>query len=86
MLEALIGGVIVGTAGEIVGETGHVSDFVFEIVGVFVSLAVAEMLHEAGGGVAQMERDRISLGFVDVVEDFAVSGVDGVGFGCERKV
>ena len=77
---------VVGAAREIVREAEHVGDFFREVVGVFVAVAVAEIFHKASGGIAHMERHGIGLGFVDVVEDFAVGGVDGVGFGCERKV
>src|SRR6267143_3399415 len=80
LFEALVGGLVVGAAGEIVGEAGHVGDFIIEIVGVFVALAVADIFHEASDGVADVERNRFSLGFVNVVDDLAVGGVDGVGF------
>src|SRR5258708_585331 len=41
LLEALVGGVVVGAAGEIVGEALHVGDFVFVFVHVFEDLAVS---------------------------------------------
>ena len=43
--EALVGGLVVGAAGEIVGEAGHVGDFFFEIVGIFVALTIADVFH-----------------------------------------
>ena len=86
LFEALVGGLVVGAAGEIVGEAGHVGNFFFEIVGVFVAFAVANIFHEAGDGVAEMERDGIGFGFVHVFEDFAVGGVNGIGFWRERKI
>src|SRR5438128_7132994 len=63
---------VVGAAREIVREAEHVGDFFREVVGVFVAVAVAEIFHKASGGIAHMERHGIGLGFVDVVEDFAV--------------
>ncbi len=78
LFEALVSGLVVGAAGEIVGEAGHVSDFIIEIVGVFVALAVADVFHEAGDGVAEMEGHGIGFGFLDVFEDGAVAGVKSV--------
>src|SRR5712692_1008926 len=86
LLEALVGGLVVGAAGEIVGEALHVGDFVFVVVGVLIAFPVANMFHQACGRVAQVQRDGISFGFVYVFEDFAVSGVQRVGFWRERKV
>jgi len=86
LLEALVGGFVVGAAGKIVREAGHVGDFVFGVVGVLVVFAIADVFHEAGDGVAEMEGDGIGFGFVDVFEDVAVGNVDGVGFGREGEV
>src|SRR5216684_159719 len=86
LLKALVGGLVVGAAGEVVGEAGHVGDFIIEIVGVFVALAVADVFHETGDGVADVERHRFSLGFVNVIDDFAVGSVDGIGFWREREI
>src|SRR5580658_5730408 len=79
LFEALVGGLVVGAVGEVVGEAGHVGELVFVVMGVFVALAVADIFHEAGDGVADMQRDGIGFGFVHVVDDFAVSSVDGIG-------
>ena len=86
MLEALVCRFVVGAAGKVVREAGHVGDLVVEIVGVFVAFAVADVFHEAGDGVAKVEWDGIGFGFADIVEDLAVGGVHGVGFGRERKI
>src|SRR5258707_6854462 len=45
LLEALVGGLVVGAAGEVVGEAGHVGDFIIELVGVFVALTIADIFH-----------------------------------------
>jgi hypothetical protein len=45
LLETLVRGLVVGAAGEIVGEAGHVGDSIIEVVGVFVTLAVADIFH-----------------------------------------
>src|SRR5258708_36576611 len=86
LLEALVGGLVVGAAGEIVGEAGHVGNFIIEIVGVFVAFAVADILHEAGDGIADVERHRFGFGFVNVIDDFAVGSVNGIGFWRERQI
>ena len=80
MLEALVCGLVPGAAGEILGQARHVGDLFFEIVGVFVAGAVADVFHEIGGCVAEMERNRTGFSFVNVFEDIAVSSVNGVGF------
>src|SRR6266852_6851225 len=86
LLEALVGGLVVGAAGEIVGEALHVGDFLFVVVGVLVVFAVADVFHQAGGRVAQVQRDGIGFGLLHVIEDFAIAGVQRVGFGRERKI
>ncbi len=64
----------------------HGRCFAFDVVGVLVVLAVVELFHELGGGIAQVEGDGFGgVGF-DVGADLAVGGVDGVGFGCEGEV
>src|SRR5271157_3919655 len=80
LLEALIGGLVVGAVGEIVGEAGHVGYFFVEIVSVFVAFAVADIFHETGDGVAKMEGHGIGFGFVYVVKDLAIGSVNGIGF------
>src|SRR5229473_2506789 len=47
LLEALVGWLVIDATGEIVGEAGHVRDFIIEIVGVFVALTIADVFHEA---------------------------------------
>src|SRR5437879_1670567 len=86
LLEALIGGLIVRAADEIVGEAGHVCPFIIEIVGVFVALAIADVFHQSRDGVANVERHRFGFGFVNVIDDFAVSSVNGVRFWREREI
>src|SRR5260370_26049356 len=86
LLEALVGGLVVSAAGEIVREAGHVCDFIIEIVGVFVALAVTDIFHEASDGVADVERHWLVFGFVNVIDDFAVGGVNRVGLRREREI
>src|SRR5260370_23382524 len=85
LLEALVGGLVVGAVGAIVGEAGHVGDFIIEVVGVFVALAGADVFHETGDGVADVERHRFGFGFLNVVDDLAVGSVNGIGFWRERE-
>src|SRR5712691_11562930 len=84
--EALVSGLVIRAAGEIVGEAGHVGDFIIEVVCVLVALAVADIFHEAGDSVAYVERHRFGLGFVNVVDDFTIGSVNGVGFWREREI
>src|SRR2546429_6872783 len=58
-LEALVGGMVVGAAREIVREAEHVGDFFREVVGVFVAVAVAEIFHKASGGIAHIDRKSV---------------------------
>ncbi len=69
---------VVRAGGEVVGEAGHVGDFVGVVVGVLVAGTVADVFHEAGDRVAEMKRNGIGFSFVDVFEDVAVGDVDGV--------
>ena len=78
--KALAGGLVVDATGEIVGEASHVGDFIIEIVGVFVAFAVANVFHEPCDGIADVERYRFGLGFVNIIDDLAVGSVNGVGF------
>ncbi len=86
LLEALVGGLVVGAAGEIVREASHIRNFIIEIVGVLVAVAVADISHESGDSVAEMERDGIGFGFANVFENRAVAGIERVGFWCKRKI
>src|SRR5208282_549230 len=86
LFEALIGGLVVSAAGEIVGEAGHVRELFVEIVGVFVAFAVADIFHEAGDGVAEMQGHGIGFGFVYIIDDFAIGSVNGIGFWRERQI
>ena len=86
LFEALVSGLIVSAAGEIVGEAGHVGDFIIEVVGIFVALAVADVFHEAGYGVANVEGHGLGFGLVNIVDDLSVGSVDGIGFWREREI
>ena len=82
---ALFCGVVVAAGGERGWEAGHVGDAVFQVVGVLVVLAVVELAHEGGGGVAEVEGDGLGGGGFDVGEDGSVGFVDGVRFGGEGE-
>src|SRR6202035_2442791 len=86
MLEALVGRLVVGAPGEVVRQAPHVRNFLVEIVRVFVALTVADIFHQAGNRVAQVERNWVGLGFVNVFHNLAVGSVEGVGLGRERKI
>src|SRR5580692_6631665 len=84
LFEALVGGLVVRAAGKIVGKAGHVCHFFFEIVGVFVAFAVANVFHKAGDGVAEVQGNGVGFGFVHVIEDIAIGSVNGIGLWRER--
>src|ERR1700683_1672559 len=50
---AFVGGMVIGAVPQIVGEALHVGDFAFDVVGILVTLAVSEALHQSGGCVSQ---------------------------------
>ena len=64
----------------------HVGDFVFDIVGVLIALAVAQAFHQSGGRVAQVQRDGFGGGLFDVLLHFAVGGVERIRLGREREI
>src|SRR5260370_33018046 len=53
LLEALVGGLVVGAAGAVVGEALHVVDVVFGVLGGLVAFAVADMLNQSVDSVPQ---------------------------------
>ena len=67
------------------GETIHIGDAAFFVVRVLIALAVVEFLHELRGCIAEVEGDGLLAGGFDIGEDFAVAGVEGVGFGREGE-
>ena len=56
------------------------------VVGVLIVLAVAEAFHQAGGGVAQVERDGLGSGLLYILENRAVGGVKRVRFWRDRQI
>ena len=84
--DAFAGGVVVGAIAQIFREAFHVGDAAFDVVRVLVVLAVVEVLHEAGGRVAQVQRDGLGGGVFDIAQDGAVGGVEGVRLGREGEI
>ena len=66
-----LGGLVVDAVAQIVGQALHVSHFVFEIVRVLVALAVAEVLHQSRGRIAQMQRDGFGGGALHIVPELS---------------
>jgi hypothetical protein len=83
---ALLGGVVVAVAFERVWQAIHLGYAAFFIVSVAVAFAIVEFLHQLGGRVAQMERNRLLASVFDLLLDSAPGGVDGVGLGGEREI
>jgi len=66
LFESLVCRLVVCAAGKVVWEASHVGELVVKIVGVFVAFAIADVFHESGDGVAEVERNGIGFGFADV--------------------
>ena len=50
-------------------------------MGVFVILAVAQVAHQVGDRIAQVDRDRHGNGFLDIFFDFVIGRIDGITLG-----
>src|ERR1035437_6745904 len=77
---------IVHAVAETVGQALHVGDLIFGVVGVLIVLAVAEAFHQAGRGVAQVERDGLGSGLFYILLNRAVGGVKRVRFWRDRQI
>ena len=86
LFHPFIGRVVVHAVAQAVGQALHVGDLLFGVVGVLIVLAVAEAFHQAGGGVAQVQRDGFGGGLLDILQNRAVGGVKRVRFGRDRKI
>ena len=73
--DAFVGGMVVNTVAEIVGQALHVGDFAFDVVGVLVAMAVSKALHQSGGRIAQVKRDGLGRGALHVLLHIAVGDV-----------
>jgi thiol:disulfide interchange protein len=85
LFAAFLGGLVVGVAAQRVGQAIHVGYAAFFVVGVAVALAVVELLHQPRGRVAQVQRDRLLAGVLDLALHGAPGGVDGVRLGREAR-
>ena len=54
---------------------------VWVVVGILVATAVASATHQTCNGVAQMKRDRLVAGVLDVLTGAVEGGVGGVALG-----
>ena len=77
---------VVFPADEVVRHGLHGGQFVRVVVRKLVTLAVAEVFHQPGGGVAQVQRHGVVAGLLDVFRHFAARPVDGIGFWREGEV
>ncbi len=64
----------------------HIGDLVVGVVGVLIVPAIAEAFHQASGGIAQVQRDGLGGGLLDVLLNRAVGGVKRVGLRRDRKI
>ena len=84
-LAAFAGGVVVTAVAEAFGEAVHASYFAFDVVGVLVVAAVVEILQEFGRRVAQVQRNGLGAGVLDVLGDRAPGGVDRIDLGASAR-
>ena len=71
-LESLIAGLVIFPALQCIGEVLLLDEVPRKIVGVFVSLAIPDLPHQASLRIAQMKRHRIVVGFLQIALDFGV--------------
>ena len=72
---------VVDAIAQAVREALHVGDFVFDVMGILVAFAIAKAFHQAGGGVADVQRNGFGGGLFYILLDGCVGGIEGVGFG-----
>src|SRR5579872_7520611 len=81
LFATFLGGMVVATAAQGVGKAVHVGDFVFFVVRVAIALGITDFLHESRGSIAQVQRDRLLAGVLDLFLHRTVRGIDRVGLG-----
>ena len=77
---ALFGGMVVGFVFQGVWEALHGGEFVFIVMGVLIAFAVADILHERCGGVADDKRHGFGQVFQCIFSGREVGGFHSVGF------
>jgi len=75
------GGLVEGLSLNAVGQVVRAGEAVGRVRVVLVALAVAEILHEPGGGVEDMGRRHERAGLAGQARRPAVAAVDGDGLG-----
>lgn len=48
---------------------------------IFIAFAIADIFHELGGGVTDMERDGLGESVLGIGTGFAIGEIEGIGFG-----
>src|SRR5579885_3575530 len=81
LLQSARGRMIELGAAEIVGQALHGIEGVGELMRVLVSLAVAPLLHGAGGGVAKLHRHRLGRVVLRAFDRGVQGAIGRVGFG-----
>ena len=71
---------------QIIRQTLHVRDLVFDIVCVFVSCAVPQALHQACRRIPQMQRNRFGYASLHVLLNIRVSRVQRVRLGRKGEI
>ena len=77
-LAALLGRDVIPLPAQRFGQALHVRDLVGGVVGVDIALAVVQLAHEPGRGVAELEGDRLVQHGDRVGLGVLVGGVEGI--------
>lgn len=86
LLESLGGGVVIDVSLERGRQAGHGCDFFGSVVGILIPFAIADIFHQAGDGVADVQGDRLGGRGAKIAEDVAIGGIDRIGFRSEREI
>ena len=85
-LKSLIGGMVVNAIGEAFRQAGHVRNFFFRIMRVLIAFSVADVLHQAGDCVAQVQRHRLSHCSLQILLNVAIRCINCIRFWRERQI
>ena len=72
------GGTVVSAVAQIIWQTLHVGNLVFEIMRVLIASAIADILHQTGRRIAQMKRHRFGSSLLHILLNRAIGGVQSV--------
>src|SRR5947199_79639 len=86
LLVATIGRVVIGAVLDRVGQMLLLHLRLLVVVGVAIALAVADLSHQGGGGIAQVQRHRVGARPLDVLLHGRVRRVERIALGRRREI